>query len=170
MAASGFMRIVLIAASVLIIIGVVLVCGIMLTDDDRNNITVNMKDIATGESKTIEFEKLGLVPGGQCEYTVKLKGENSKKYDLKLDFVDMDETGEMTLKNYARVRILSGEEIICDELLADAFKNDVIVLPVDFNQGKNTDIVIVHYLPIDVGNETKKAEAVFDLVLTASNE
>jgi hypothetical protein len=29
---------------------------------------------------------------------------------------------------------------------------------------------MVYYLPVDIGNEAKNAEAVFELLLTASNE
>ena len=167
MTSSRFMRIVLVAASVLIIVGVSLLAVIMTTSDDRNHINVSVGD---GKSETIEFDNLGLVPGEQCEYRITLKGENARKYDLSLDFSESEENEKKTLKNYARVRVISGEEIICDELLADAFEMDAVILPVDFTQNKNTDIFIVYYLPIDIGNEAKNAEAIFDLVLTASNE
>ena len=86
----------------------------------------------------------------------------------KLDFVDTDE--EKTLKKYARVKIVADGEVISDELLADAFEKEKIVLPVDFDDKKNTELKIVYYLPLDVGNEAKNAEAVFELLLTASNE
>ena len=39
-----------------------------------------------------------------------------------------------------------------------------------FGEDKNTEFQIVYYLPIDVGNEAKNAEALFGLMLTASNE
>ena len=51
-----------------------------------------------------------------------------------------------------------------------AFEKEKIVLPVDFDEGENTELKIVYYLPLDVGNEAKNAEAVFELLLTASNE
>ena len=170
MTRSWTMRIILIASSVLIIAGVALMAGVMLTADERDHIKVDIADVAEGKAKIIEFDGLGLIPGEQCEYTIALKGENAKKYDLSLDFVENEENDGKTLKNYARVRIISGEEIVCDELLADIFEKEIIVLPVDLKQGKNTDINIVYYLPIDIGNEAKNAEAIFDLVLTASNE
>jgi hypothetical protein len=68
------------------------------------------------------------------------------------------------------VKIISGDEVICDELLAKVFEDDDIVLPVDFAEDKNTELKIVYYLPVDIGNEAKNAEAVFELLLTASNE
>ena len=161
---SNLMRIILIVGSVLIIVGVSLMTWMLVTEDDRNNIEVNLSD---GKTEAIAFEALSLVPGEQCEYTVTLKSEQAKKYDLTLDFV---ETEEKTLKHYARVKIIANGETVCDELLADAFEKDDIVLPVDFSEGKNIELTIVYYLPIDVGNEAKRAEAVFELLLTASNE
>lgn len=159
-----FMRIVLIAGSVLILVGVALMTWMLVTENDRNNIEVYLSDDKT---HTIEFENLSLVPGESCEYSVKLKSDNAKKYDLSLDFV---ETEDKTLKNFAYVKILSKDKVICDELLANAFKNENIVLPVDFEKDINTELTIVYYLPINVGNEAKNAEAVFELLIKASNE
>ena len=68
------------------------------------------------------------------------------------------------------MKIVANGEVISDELLADAFEKEKIVLPVDFDEGENTELKIVYYLPLDVGNEAKNAEAVFELLLTASNE
>ena len=74
------------------------------------------------------------------------------------------------MKNYARVKIFANGEVVSDEQLADAFENEKIILPVDFDEGKNTELKIVYYLPLEVGNEAKKAEAFFELLLKASNE
>ena len=81
----------------------------------------------------------------------------------------MLETEEGTLKHYARVKILANDEVLHDELLATAFENDNIVIPIDFRKDKNTELKIVYYLPLEVGNEAKNTEAVFELQLTASN-
>ena len=168
MSKSTILRIVLIAGSVLIIVGVALMTWMLATEEERNVIQINISDMSDdGATKTIEFESLGLVPGEECEYTLKLKSDNSKKYDLYLDFVEVE---EKTLKEFARVRIVSNGEIVCDELLADAFLMEPLVLPVDFTENRNTEMRIVYYLPIEIGNEAKNAEAVFDLILTATNE
>ena len=164
MSKSWVKRIILIAASVLILIGVSLMTWMLVTEDDRNNIEVRLSD---GETEKLKFESLSLVPGEQCEYNIILKSDNAKKYDLSLDFV---ETEEKTLKDFARVKILSGSEVVYDELLKTAFEDESIVLPVDFTKEKNSELNIVYYLPIEVGNEAKNAEAKFELMLTASNE
>ncbi len=164
MTKSSFTRVVLILSSVLIIVGVALTGWVLATSDDRNVIRVHIEQ---GETKSVEFENLCLVPGASCEYVIKLKGDNAKKYDLSLDFV---ETEEKNLKNFAYVKIISNGEVVCDELLATVFENESIALPVDFTEQKNTELTIVYYLPAYVGNEAKNAEAVFELLLTASNE
>ena len=68
------------------------------------------------------------------------------------------------------MKIVSNGETVYDELLATAFEDEILVLPVDFNEGINTELKIVYYLPLEVGNEAKNAEAVFEVLLTASNE
>ena len=162
---SKLMRIILIAGRVLIIVGVSLMGWMLATEDERGVIEVKLED---GKIESLAFEDLTLVPGEECEYIIKLEKSGASKYDLELDFVDTDE--EKTLKNYARVKILANGEVVSDELLADAFENEKIILPVDFDEGKNTELKIVYYLPLEVGNEAKKAEAFFELLLKASNE
>lgn len=161
---SKLMRIILVAGSVLIIVGVSLMGWMLETEDERGVIEVKLED---GKTESLVFENLTLVPGDECEYIIQLEKTSASKYDIELDFV---ETEEKTLKNYARVKIVANGEVISDELLADAFEKEKIVLSVDFDNGKNTELKVVYYLPIDVGNEAKKAEAVFELLLTASNE
>lgn len=161
---SKLTRIILIAGSVLIIVGVSLMGWMLATEDERSVIEVQLEN---GKTQSVEFENLSLVPCEECEYTIKLEKSRADKYDLNLDFVEIE---EKTLKNYARVKIIANGEVVCDELLATVFENEDIVLPVDFGEDKNTELKIVYYLPIEIGNEAKKAEAIFELLLTASNE
>ena len=162
---SNLMRIILIAGSVLIIVGVSLMGWMLATEDERGVIEVKLED---GKTESLAFEALTLVPGEECEYTIQLEKTSASQYDLELDFVDTDK--EKTLKDFARVKIIANGEVISDDLLADAFENEKIILPVNFDEGENTELKIVYYLPLDVGNEAKNAEAVFELLLTASNE
>ena len=162
---SKLIRIILIVGSVLTIVGVSLMGGILATEDERNVIEVKLED---GKTESLSFEALALVPGEECEYIIQLEKTSASKYELELDFVDIED--EKTLKNHARVKIVANGEVVSDELLADAFEKEKIVLPVDFSEGKNTELKVLYYLPQDVGNEAKNAEAVFELLLTASNE
>lgn len=164
---SVFMRIVLISASALIIVGVSLLGWMLATSGDRNVIKIELEN---GKTETVEFKELALVPGSSCEYKIKLKGENAKKYELILDFVEKGKAEENTLKNFAYVKIVSNGSVICDELLATALERDDITLHVDFKEKKNTELTVIFYLPIDVGNEAKNSAAVFELLLTAINE
>ena len=159
------LRVALIVICVLILIGVTILMWMMLTEDERNNIEVYLSD---GKTQAIQFDDLDLVPGDSCEYEIVLKSEFAKKYDLILDFADLAEEG--TLKNFVRVKIMADDESVCDELLADVIANDDLVLPVDFKENKNTKLKVVYYLPLEVGNDAKNAEALFELRLTATNE
>ena len=157
-------RIILSVGSVMIIIGVSLMGWMLANENDQGVIEVKLEE---GKTETLSFEHLTLIPGQECEYVIQLEKASADTYNLELDFVEIE---EKTLKNYARVKIVAGDEVVCDELLADAFESDVIVLPVDYAEGKNTELKIVYYLPSEVGNEAKKAEAIFELLLKASNK
>ena len=159
------MRVLLVIISFLVLLGVLMTAWIYLKKEDQDVIRVHL---SSGETETINFESLHLVPGDSCEYVIKLTDDNFPRYDLKLDFVDSAE--KETLKTYARVKIIADGAVILDDLLATVLKNDDIILPVDLNAGKNAELKIVYYLPLEVGNEAKNAEAVFKLLLTASNE
>ena len=161
---SNLMRVVLIVGSILIIIAVTITGWLLATEEERNVINV---ELAIGETECIEFDSLALVPGEECGYTVRFKKAAGNEYTLKMDFVELE---EKTLKDFARMKIISGGEIIYDDLLAAVFEDENIVLPVNFAEKQNTELNIVYYLPIEVGNEAKKAEAIFELYVTASNE
>ena len=45
-----------------------------------------------------------------------------------------------------------------------------LFLPVHFDLLHNTELTVEYYMPIEIGNEAKNAEAHFELHLTASNE
>ena len=161
---SNLMRVIIIAGSLLIIVGASVMGFAMVAEEENNNIEVSLLEEGT---ESLKFEVGGLVPGDQCEYDIVLKAENTPEYDLKFDFIEIEEG---TLKNYARVKICSEDKELYDGLLSDAIENVEFVLHVDFKKGENTKFKIVYYLPLEVGNEAKNAEALFELKLEASNE
>lgn len=165
MQSNKIMRALLVIASLLVLIGVLMTVWIFIQRRNQDIIKVQLSD---GETEVIKFDALNLLPGDSCEYIIELKEEDFPQYNLSFDFVDVDE--KKTLKNYARVKIIANQAVVYDELLATAFENDNIVLPVDLDTGKNAKLKIVYYLPLEVGNEAKNAEAVFEVLLTASNE
>ncbi len=154
----------IIVGSLLIVAGVLMNLWIHTSDDNQSVIEVEVEE---GKTESVEFKNFGLVPGSMHEYTIKFKGDRAKQYDLTLDFVEKEDKG---LKNFAYVKIISNGETIYDKLLADAFEDDSIELFVDFKGKENTELVIVYYLPTEVGNEAKKAESVFELQFVASSE
>jgi hypothetical protein len=146
-------------------VGVAMAEWIHFNKNDEDIIKVQLSD---GKTEVIRFDSLSLLPGDSCEYTVKLKRDNFSKYELSLNFVDDDP--QKTLKDYVHVKIITGKKVIYDDLLATAFEDGNIVLPVDFTKKQNTELKIVYYLPLEVGNEAKNAEALFKIQLTAHNE
>ena len=158
-------RALLVISSLLILIGILMTVWISIKNKNKDVIKVQLSD---GKTEVISFDGLSLFPGGSCEYKIKLKNDGFPRYDLTLDFVDVDE--EKTLKNYAYVKIIANGEVLCDELLATAFEDDTIALLVDDEKGINTELTVIYYLPIEVGNEAKNAEAVFEVQLTASKQ
>ena len=164
-ARNNLMRGLLLFGSVLILVGVVLTGFLLATEEDSTVIEIYLE---YNSSHTVEFEHLGLIPGWETRYQLEFLQTRVDRYDLYVDFVPKDGGGE--LSNYARVKILSGETEVYDELLADAFRHPSLILPVDFGTKANTALTVVYYLPEDVGNEAKLAEAFFEVRFSASTK
>lgn len=145
------------------IAGILLMYQVLESKDDQQVITVHIQE---GEIETVEFADLTLIPGSSSQYTIKIKSDAAVDCVLAMDFVEMEDS---PLKDFAYVKILSDDGIIYDALLADAF-GQVLTIPVHFDLLRNTELTVVYYMPLEVGNEAKNAEAHFELHLTASNE
>ena len=161
---SNFMRILAIVLSVFVLGGAALWGYLTASEEERSAITVHVEE---GKTETVQFENLSLVPGQSCEYELSLDGGRADQYDVIFDFVELKEG---TLKNYACASIESKGGILYDGLLAPLFEDGPLTVAVDFEKKVNTDLRIVYYLPIEIGNEAQNAEALFELHLTASNE
>lgn len=165
------LQIIVSAASVLIVVGVILMGVIMNTEEDRSVIHVDLdKGEENSTEQKVDFESLALLPGESCEYTLVLEGEESDRYDVTLSLYENQAEKNHTLKNFVFLRIESGENVVCDMLLRDVYASEGFTLPVDQTTGENTELRFVYYLPADVGNEAQNAEAFFGLKITASNE
>ena len=154
------MRVILIAASILIIIGVILMHFLFRSLRSGDFINLYLED---GKTEAIGFSDLSLVPGDSREYRVRLTASPAGNYDIKLSFAEEMDKG---LKNFVHVKLIADDVVLCDQLLADAFKNDELVMPVDLRKEKYADLTIVYYMPIEVGNEAKNVEAIFSLLFT----
>ena len=160
-----FKRVLLIPMSILIIIGVILIGWYVIASERINSITVRLDE---GETQLVEFKHIGLIPGEQCEYKITVKGKHD--FVMRLDFIEHDDPEKNNLKDFAFVKIISNGETILDELLVYAFDREEIVLPIDFSEKINTELTIIYYLPVEVGNEAKNAAADFDLKIRACEE
>ncbi len=164
MVRGAIMRTILVVESVLIIIGVILMCFMVKPAKTGNIIHIYLED---GKTQAVEFKDLSLIPGDSREYRIKLQGSLADGYMVRLNFVEEE---EKTLKNFAYVKIIAEGEVLCDQLLAEAFEDDSMVLPVNFREEEYTDLTIIYYLPVEVGNEAKNAEAIFSLQFTPSEK
>lgn len=153
----------------LIVMCVVILLGVALTvyflTADKHVIKVNIEPNTT---EAIRFEELYLLPGESCEYTLSLSSEYAQEYRLTLHFEDQN--AKLTLKDYAYVRMEKDGEVLCDTRLSEIFKQQTVELAVDFTNGEKHEIIIIYYMPEDVGNEAQNAEADFRLLVTATNE
>ena len=113
-------------------------------------------------------EKINALLHESSEYIIRIEGTTG--YDLSLDFIEKPDTEKMTLKKYAYVKVIANEEILCDKLLSAAFESDEILLHIEPTTGEKTEVSVIFYLPINIGNEAEGAEADFDLLIKASNE
>lgn len=149
--------------AVIIFEGLVLYKIIDLGKDDHS-IGV---EIADGESGVVSFEHLGLVPGDEVEYTLTITSKEGPTYAIDFDF---RETGDSPLSDYVYVRMLLGDEELCDVLLADAMDGGVISRELKIKEGDSCEVTIIYYMPEEVGNEAENAEAHFDLYVTGRFE
>lgn len=158
--AKKWIHIVLIALSGLILAGVGIAVRYRTLDQ-----TVIEVDVRNGETQTIRFESLCLVPGEVCDYTLTL-GSHVTGGLIELAF--RDQAPEKMLKAFAFVRIEYGDRVICDARLDSVFTQGA--LQVELTGAEHGAVRISYYLPQDVGNEAQNAEADFELLVTAKNE
>lgn len=162
-----YFKIMITAITALLSVGMMVSLYMQFSSRDDNVIEVYLSD---GQTESVQFEELAMIPGDSLEYIIKLKSNDINNGYFTLDFAEISEAEERSLKDFAYVKILIDDKVICDELLSERFKGKDIVLPFDIANKANTELKVIYYMPIDVGNEAKNAEAIFELRLTAENE
>jgi len=158
------MSIILVVISILIIVGVILMWWMLTHQGQRSLYNVQLD---VGQTVTIPFKDVALVPGGEFEYVIRFDQASSSEYDLTLDIVERESDG---LEQYARIKLFADGELLGDELLKNIFEGGLFVIPVDFSEEDSMKLKIVYYLPEDIGNEAKNTKSVFDLVFTATSK
>ncbi len=159
-------RILMVVASIMTIVGILLMYQVIQDSNDLNVITVHIRE---GHTETVEFSNLSLVPGSECEYSVKIKSHDNAELPSRVEFKFI-KTGGERLEDFAYVKIISGEDVLYDGLLATAFEAQGLIFPVDFEKQINTNLQIVYYLPETTGNEAKNADVLFELHISATNQ
>lgn len=139
--------------------GLVLYKIIDLGKDDHS-ISVEIGD---GESGVAGFEHLNLVPGQEVQYTMSISSKDGPTYAVDFEFRNR---GDSDLQDYVYVRMLIGEEELCNALLADVMDSGPISHYTRISEGDPCEVTIIYYMPEEIGNEAEGAEAHFDLYVT----
>lgn len=164
-----FVRIALIALSVLILVGAALTGYFLATVTRRHAIVVDLEEDRSAGVRTVCFEDLSLVPGGSTEYTIKLRGMQDETYDLSFSFVASEED-EQALCRYLSVRMLLEDTVLCDQKLDTMLGADSVHTDVSFDKAREKRLTVLFYMSEEVGNEAQDAVADFALRIGANNK
>lgn len=166
--------------SILLLISMCVLCmfGLLMTNEIRkmheDSVHASWSvDRYQTTQKSLNFDGLGLVPGGEVSYKLKLTPMASVYADLIMKFNEDATAQDSPLKNYAWVKILVDDELVIDELLADVFDTSFQYKKEGKKivEDKPFYIEVIFYMPIDVeANEVKNAETKFDLLVTVENQ
>jgi hypothetical protein len=156
-----FVRILMICLSATILVGVGVMSYFIFISEDTD--TIELK-ITTNGSKTVEFHDLGLIPGASCEYSIALRSDVKGEYSLSIRFTG---NGRGTLQNYIFAKLYIDGEIICDRPLHELFDDGNVTFSSHLSKKEGADIIVVYYMPEDIGNEAEGATADFNLIIDA---
>lgn len=162
---NNLMRVVLVAISLVIFTGSILTGYMLLNLDKREIIEVN---IGEDGSETVEFSSVNIKPGDSDEYVLALTSQLPGDCVLTLDFEEI-EKGK--LKQYLDVKIEMEGETLYEGSLEDLFEEEnVLTKRCQIKKRKKYEIKVTYSMPLEVGNEAKRATADFLLNITLSNE
>lgn len=134
---------------------------------NRENRQVLKATLKNGET-IVSFEALALVPGEAEEYTLRLTSEMEGDCTLTWHFQE-DSSEANDLKEYVRVKVRQGEDILFDKWLCEVLEEEPFSMTCCLDTKEKTEFYITYYMPETVGNEATRTEAKFDLLLTAKN-
>ena len=121
---------------------------------------------ANGVTESVfKVRDLTLTPTDVKEYDVNLYCEATGDYKISLDYREIHDGG---MKDYVRVQIIFGEEVIYDGWLSDIIDKDIIVDFVgELHETDPLTLTFRYEMPRNIGNEAQGTSADFDIVLTA---
>ena len=120
-----------------------------------------------GQEDMLEFESVGLIPGGEASYTVELEGKLDFASTLNLRFV-ADE--DQPLADFVYAKVYIDGNLQCDELLSALLQRSKTVIYCPLSRGETREVKITYYMPIDVGDDAKRTEASFLLYISMSED
>lgn len=156
-------RILLIALSVMIIIGIILVICLYNRAKKDNIIEFSVKD---GASHSVDFGDIELNPGDKTEYTVNMKAKVGGDYNI--SFVFTEKATENSMAEYVTVKIENRGEVVCDAALSSLMR-DGLTLPLSLKSDELDALTITYYLPGTVGNEAQGKDINFSLTITSNH-
>ena len=159
------MRVLLIALSLCILVGVGIMAYFLMAADSNDAFDLHLT--ANGKEKLV-FEGVAMLPGESETYDIALRSDISDDYVLSFDFVDLDE--DLELKKYVYAKIEYGDKVICDKLLEELFEEDPVLWSCYLSDKEPYDIKLTYYIPASVGNEAENLITDFELIITATGE
>ena len=161
MSSRTFFRFVFVLLCVLIVAATVFIAYHLSIREKSADIKVKLDSDTPSQ---VEFESLSLYPGASVDYTISLSTKERGSYGVLFIF---KENRDLTLKNYACVKMECEGEVFYDDLLADAISGGAIMLNHYLELRESVDVKITYYLPENVGNGAQNAEADFYLEISS---
>ena len=162
---NGVMRAMLIAISVVILSGSILMIYMMFSLDKRDIVEVH---IGESGSEAVEFSSINIKPGDSDECVMAVSSDLSGNCNLTLDF---EETKEGNLKHCLNVSVEVDGDVIYEGTLEELLKKDTkLTRQCEVKKRDSLGIKVKYNMPIEVGNEAKTTTADFLLRITLSNE
>lgn len=159
------LQILIIALSLLIVLGIVLGITIKNSHNDfEKNITLGETEET---SETLDVSLNGFYPGLSKEYVVNLCCAVDGIYEVSLVFV---KKGEGTLENYIETVIEVDGKQVGESLLKSYFDGEIVQFSCNLSKSEKVKLVTRYIMPQEVGNEAQRAISDFSLDVTVSKK
>ena len=159
------MRVVLIVACIMLVVGAAVTGYMLLNLDSRDIIDVELDEHG---SAVLELSSEGIKPGDTVEYVMAIDSELPGTCILTLDFEEIEKGA---LKDYLYVTVEVEGETLCEVLLSELLESDEpLSTPCKVSKKEDLEIKVKYSLPLETGNEAKNASVDYLLHITLSNE
>ena len=159
-------RILLIVISFGIMIGVGLSTYLLIAYENNESLKVK---ISLDEPQKVEITGYALIPGYENEYFVSLVADAPGTYDLTFSFIKQGET-KTALDDCLYVLVEFEDKVYFDDKLSSLYQRDDLIITLELERLKGTNVKVVYYIPKEVGNEIQGCVADFDLFITTKEK